>query len=210
MNKKIELFQLIGNKILPYIAEIAKLRIQIFHEWPYLYEGCLEYEKKHLQTYTKTQESLVIIAKHGNRIIGAVTGVPAKDSMQEVQKALENASFPLETTYYLGEILLLDEYRGSGIGSQLYRFFEDSVRKKNRYHTVVLCEINRSDTDKRKPLSYEGLDVFWHHFQYKRSAKIKTSFSYQEIGSDKETPHPMVFWEKHLIPFIKNNTISTK
>jgi len=40
-----------GKEILPYLSELARLRIEIFKEYPYLYEGDLAYEEQYLHTY---------------------------------------------------------------------------------------------------------------------------------------------------------------
>ena len=37
---------------------LAALRIAVFREWPYLYEGSSEYEKKYLDTYLRSARSL--------------------------------------------------------------------------------------------------------------------------------------------------------
>lgn len=34
-----------GKDIAPLIPRLAELRIKVFHDFPYLYEGSLEYEK---------------------------------------------------------------------------------------------------------------------------------------------------------------------
>jgi hypothetical protein len=45
-----EVTQLRGREIEPYLQEIAGLRITVFREFPYLYEGDLEYEMAYLRT----------------------------------------------------------------------------------------------------------------------------------------------------------------
>ena len=42
----------VGRQVQPYIQELARLRIEIFRDFPYLYEGDLDYEAQYLQTYS--------------------------------------------------------------------------------------------------------------------------------------------------------------
>jgi hypothetical protein len=35
----------------PYIPELARLRMEIFHEYPFLYAGDVEYEYRYLKKY---------------------------------------------------------------------------------------------------------------------------------------------------------------
>ena len=47
----LRLERLSGDKLNQYIPELAELRIRVFRDFPYLYDGDLTYEEKYLQTY---------------------------------------------------------------------------------------------------------------------------------------------------------------
>ena len=53
MNKMegLEITSLKGKQILDHIDKLAQLRIAIFKEYPYLYDGNFLYEQKYLKTY---------------------------------------------------------------------------------------------------------------------------------------------------------------
>ncbi|MCX8509604.1 MAG: GNAT family N-acetyltransferase, partial [Rhodobacteraceae bacterium] len=42
------------------LDEVAKLRITVFRDWPYLYDGDLIYERKYLAAYLESADSLVV------------------------------------------------------------------------------------------------------------------------------------------------------
>jgi len=46
MAKDIRIERRSGVDLIPYIADLARLRIQVFRDFPYLYDGDLGYEKK--------------------------------------------------------------------------------------------------------------------------------------------------------------------
>ena len=56
----ITLESLHGPDIEPYLDDIARLRIRVFREWPYLYEGDAAYEADYLRTYTQASRSIAV------------------------------------------------------------------------------------------------------------------------------------------------------
>jgi ribosomal protein S18 acetylase RimI-like enzyme len=55
--------------------------------------------------------------------------------------------------YYLGELVLLPEYRKQGIGSALYLQFEAAVKEMRAYSKISLCQMEDS--------RYESLKTSW-------------------------------------------------
>ena len=49
-----------GNSIKEIIPDLAKLRIEVFHEFPYLYEGNLAYEENYLSMYVESESSVCV------------------------------------------------------------------------------------------------------------------------------------------------------
>ena len=121
--------------------ELATLRINVFREYPYLYDGSLEYEKNYLSQYLSTKNSALVIVKDAERIIGAVTGIPLNETFSDCKDFFIENKIPMEGIFYLGEITLLKEYRGQGIGARMYELFEEFVRGNNEYKQIVLCEV---------------------------------------------------------------------
>src|ERR1044071_5500516 len=59
-----------------YLAALAALRIGVFREYPYLYEGSPAYEHEYLASYAGSPASLVVVACDGDRVVGAATALP--------------------------------------------------------------------------------------------------------------------------------------
>ena len=59
-----------------FIDAIAELRINVFREYPYLYDGDKVYENKYLAKFLAAEDSLIAIAFHGDKVVGALTGLP--------------------------------------------------------------------------------------------------------------------------------------
>ena len=55
------------------LDDLARLRITVFREWPYLYEGSLDYEQRYLRDFLDIPQAALIIARDGDEIVGAAT-----------------------------------------------------------------------------------------------------------------------------------------
>jgi hypothetical protein len=108
----IQIRLMIGHAVKPYINDLAKLRIKVFREYPYLYDGTAEYEEKYLKSYSDSPESLAVIVFHKENIIGASTGVPLEQAMEEFQMPFLEYGYELHRIFYFGESVLLKEFRG--------------------------------------------------------------------------------------------------
>ena len=185
-----------GKEVRKYLDDIAYLRVTIFREWPYLYDGDLDSEKKYMVGYATSDEGIYAIAKDNGKVVGAVTGLPVCDYLDEIKAPFLKEGITMDGVFYLGEMLLLKEYRGKSLGKQMHQEFERLVKEK--YQKIILCEIHRMKNDPRKPPSYYTLDSFWDQLGYRKLPNWEVHFSYKEIESAKETPHPMHFREKSL------------
>ena len=79
----VSMIRLSGDQINPYIDDLARLRIEVFRSFPYLYDGDMGYERKYLDTYARSPESLFVLATDGESVIGAATGIPMDHETEE-------------------------------------------------------------------------------------------------------------------------------
>jgi GNAT superfamily N-acetyltransferase len=184
-----------GEEIHPYITDLAKLRIRVFKEYPYLYEGKLEYEMDYLQRYIASSESIMVIVFEGDHIVGVSTAMPLKFELVEFQQPFLSAKMDIEKIFYLGESVLDKAYRGQGV----YRhFFEERELAAKKYgcHTYAFCAVERSADDPRRPMEYKPLDEVWQRFGYQKHQDLFTDFNWPEVGEKQASSHRMVFWLK--------------
>lgn len=187
-----------GKEILPYLVDIAQLRIEIFREWPYLYEGNLEYEKKYLEMYSDTDASILILAREKETIVGAAIGLPVDGALHEIKELFAAHNVSTKEAYYFAEALLLPHFRGCGYGKQLIAQFEKQVRALGVYSALYGFEVVRDLNDLRRPADYASLDAFWEKGGYALIPDWETSFSWCDVGDCKESDHPMRFRKKNL------------
>lgn len=194
--------QVTGAELQAVIPELARLRIQVFREFPYLYEGTWEYEEKYLRTYIQSGAAIAILALDGLRIIGASTGVPMVHETDEFKKPFVEAGYDPVRIFYCGESVLLPEYRGKGVYREFIRGREAYARacagEPGPFDYCCFCAVERDENHPLRPDDYQPLDAVWRHFGYTKRLDLLTHFRWKDIDQPKETAKPMVFWVKSL------------
>ncbi|NBC47313.1 MAG: GNAT family N-acetyltransferase [Gammaproteobacteria bacterium] len=199
--ENLQVFTATGVELDRYVPALAELRIRVFREFPYLYDGDAEYEARYLQTYRDAEGSVVVLVTDGERVVGASTALPMAEETDEVKAPFVAHGYDPSRIFYLGESVLLPDYRGRGLG---VRFFEERERHARalseqqalQFDWYAFCAVQRSDDDPRRPADYVPLDRFWTKRGYRRHPELTTTFSWQELGDTEETAKPMVFWLK--------------
>lgn len=194
----LELKSLSGPEAQKYISELAQLRMRVFQEYPYLYEGDYEYEKQYLQRYFSCPESFVLVVLDEGRLVGATTAIPLSKESEEFQAQYRVLDLNPEQIYYFGESALLPEYRGLGLGKEFMRLREEQAQKANRYRFCSFCGVHRDPEDPRRPKHYRPLDTFWKAQGFERMKNGFTTIAWKEIGEQHATPKAMQIWIKPI------------
>jgi len=190
--------RLSGDELVKYIPELAQLRIQVFRDWPYLYDGDLAYEEKYLQTYIQAPNSVIVLAFDGDKVVGASTGIPLKYETDEVKKPFIDAGYDVDKVFYCGESVLISSYRGQGAGVAFFDHREAQAREIGGFDYSCFCGVQRPDDHPARPADYVPLDNFWRKRGYEKHPELNTTFSWKELDEDQESPKPMTFWMKKL------------
>ena len=114
-----------GRHVQDYIEELAALRVEIFRDFPYLYEGTMDYEAKYLQTLAQSDNSRVVLALDGKRVVGASTALPLTEADADFQKPYSKP----DEYFYFGESVLKAAYRGRGLGHVFFDEREKAARE---------------------------------------------------------------------------------
>ncbi len=193
MKKSVQLQVFKGSEVQQHIDELAELRLSIFREYPYLYEGDIREERNYLKMYSSSENSLVILAQDGQKIVGAATGVPLKETSADYWEIFSKKGISIDEIFYLGELILLKDYRSEGIGNRLFDEFEKRVAEKHQYPKITICEVSRAKNDPQRPKDYVALDGFWKKKGFIKHPELVVYFSWKEIGNLKKTRHSLMF-----------------
>ena len=187
-----------GAALTARLPALAGLRISVFREWPYLYDGDAAYEARYLAAYAQSPGALVVAASTAaGEAVGIATCQPGTEASEKLRAAWANAGLDAASLCYFGESVLLPEYRGQGAG---VRFFEEREAHARRLGLSIaaFCAVVRNENDPRRPHDYTPLDGFWRNRGYAPRPDISTVMSWREVGDTRETPHVLSFWIKPL------------
>ena len=187
-----------GKEVERFIPDVARLRIEVFREFPYLYDGTMEYESKYLRTYTESPDSVIVIAFDNEKVIGASTAVPLKHETEQIKRPFIQTDIDPDSVFYLGESVLQKNYRGRGIGVRFFEEREAHACRTGDFKWSAFCAVARPDNHPRKPPDYEPLDRFWKKRGYSKHPELHTTLSWQDLDESGESSKPMVFWMKEL------------
>ena len=179
-----------------HLDAVAALRIAVFRGWPYLYEGDVGYERDYLSVYADSADSVVVLACDGERVVGASTGLPLADDAPAFRVPFEAAGIDPAQVFYLGESVLLPEYRGRGVGHAFFDHREAHARALGRFTTTAFCAVDRAGDDPRRPAGHRDNAAFWQGRGYTRRSGMTMQLPWREVGEAEERMHALTFWTR--------------
>lgn len=185
------------SEIEAYLDDVAALRIRVFAEFPYLYDGDMGYELRYLAAYRDSPGAIVVGAWDGARLVGASTGTPMEDHADDFAGAFADQTMPIQTIFYCAESVLLPEYRGRGIGGRFFDHREAHARALGRDWSAF-CAVIRANDHPARPAGYKPHDGFWTHRGYARLPGAVATFRWKDHGDAVETEKPLQFWIRGL------------
>lgn len=181
-----------------YLTDLARLRMEVFRAYPYLYDGDLAYEERYLATYFSCAQSFVTLCLDHGQIVGAATAIPLAAEEESFRAPFARQGLDPGAICYYGESVLLPRYRGRGVGKEFMRARERFARSLPGVNSACFCAVVRASADPRRPADYRPLDDFWRATGFQPLAGFTTTYDWKEVGEAKETPHLMQFWRKEF------------
>ena len=196
MRKNLGITEIEGTELAPWLDALGDLRMRVFREFPYLYEGTLEYERDYLRVYQNSGRSrIVLVTDGGGNLIGATTCLPLAEESAEFRQSFVAAGIDVNRCLYFGESIVLPEWRGLGLGKEFFVRREEHARRLGLDMTTF-CAVDRPADHPLRPAGYRPLDGFWASRGYQKQAALKVEFSWKEIGESRDSPKTLTFWTK--------------
>ena len=186
-----------GEALEAALDDVARLRIAVFRKWPYLYDGTLEYERNYLTTYRDNPGALLIGAFEQGRLIGASTSTLMEDHAAEFAAPFKALGMPLTSILYGAESVLLEPYRGLGLGHRFIDLREAHARAMGRSH-VAFCSVVRAPDHPARPQNARTNDAFWRGRGYAPLPGVLAEFSWKDVGADSESSKKLQFWMREI------------
>lgn len=186
-----------GEAIRRYIDELADLRIEVFREFPYLYDGDRAYEQKYLQTYVNSPRAVVVLAKAGDRIVGASTALPLADETATFQQPFIDQGWNVDRIFYFAESVIKPPFRGAGSGAKFFAAREQYACAVGDYDVFCFAAVDRPGDHPRRPDDYRPLDAFWQRQGYMKHEALKMRLAWKDLDDATQSEKSLTFWLKN-------------
>jgi GNAT superfamily N-acetyltransferase len=187
-----------GRTIASHVSDLARLRIEVFRDYPYLYDGDDDYERKYLQTYLDSPRSLAVLVYDGTELIGASTGLPMQDETAEFRRPFVERGYDIGKIFYCGESVLRKAYRGRGIYKHLFRARERHAAGLADIELCTFCGVRRAPDHPLCPADHVPLDAIWQRFGYTEHPELETQYVWKDLDAAEPSAKTMRFWIKRL------------
>ncbi len=197
MAEGVEVRVLTGEALGAALDDVARLRIAVFRDWPYLYDGDPAYERAYLAAYRDSPGAIVVGAFAGARLVGAATGTPMADHAAEFAAPFAGVDVPMERIFYCAESVLLPDWRGQGLGHAFFDAREAHARALGATHSAF-CSVVRPADHPMRPEGARSNDAFWRKRGYAPLPGAVAEFHWKDLGHGEETVKPLQFWMRQL------------
>jgi GNAT superfamily N-acetyltransferase len=188
---------LTGARLIAHLPDVARLRMDVFRAYPYLYDGDLAYERDYIAAFAASANAVIVAAFDGDEVVGASTAAPLAAQVDEVTVPFRRRGDDLSMYFYFGESVLRARYRGHGIGVRFFDLREAQALGCGASR-AAFCSVVRPSDHPARPTDYEPLDRFWGKRGYAPEPGLICTMSWKEIGAREESPKTMQFWTKRL------------
>lgn len=186
-----------GTAITPYVDDLARLRIEVFRHWPYLYDGDAGYEADYLKVYLGSPFSIAVLVIDGEDVVGASTGLPLVDAEAAFRVPFGEASIDPAEVFYCGESVLLPRYRGRGFGHRFFEAREAHARSLGGFAWTAFCAVDRREDDPRRPPFHREHTGFWRRRGYTPHPRLSVELPWREVEGG-EVNHVLRYWLRPL------------
>jgi GNAT superfamily N-acetyltransferase len=198
MSSDIKVRSFTGSGIKIYIPTLAKLRLEILKEYPFLCVGNFEEEKKNLRRLSQSKEAIIVLVFDGPKIVGMSTGLPMDEEPTALKKLLIEHDHRPADYYHFGEALLLKPYRGRGIGHHFFDLREAHVKHLKKYRHIALSTVVRPNDHPKRSRDYLEIENLWRKRGYVEQQRFKKEAAWPDIGETRSSKKEIALWVKDL------------
>lgn len=188
---------LTGPELVGALSDVAGLRISVFRDFPYLYDGDEAYERRYLAAYRDAPGAILVGAFDGDTLVGASTGTPLEHHDPAFAAPLDEAGYDVAKIFYCAESVLLKPYRGQGVGHRFFDIREEHARGLG-LEFAAFCGVVRPEDHPSRTADYFPLDGFWGRRGYSPIPGAIAQFDWKEVETTEEVTHDLQFWIRRL------------
>ena len=188
-----------GAAIARFIPALAALRMEVFRDWPYLYEGNAAEETAHLAAFAKSPGAALVVALDDDAApVGCSTCLPLADEAANIRAPFEARGWDVRRFCYFGESVLRASERGQGVGVAFFAAREAHARTLPGVEFATFCSVRRAPDDPRRPAGTAPLDAFWRKRGFAPIPGLACTMTWPEVGRTGQQVNLLDFWGKPL------------
>lgn len=187
-----------GQEAERYIDQIAAIRLNMFKEYPYLYNGTVEIEKEYLQIYFKSSHANILLTfDSDDNVIGFSSSIPLSDEAEEIRAPFIEKQLNCDNYLYIGEGLIYPEYQGKNLVRQAAQIHEEIARSKG-YKYLTFMAVDRPEDHPCKPDNYRSTDGLFKHFGYTKFDNMNVTLTWNQLDTNQEATNTLSLWHKEI------------
>ncbi|SRR5581483_6392476 len=187
-----------GPGLKPYIHSMAKLRMEVFKDYPYFKDPQHDDEIAYLKRLSLNKETIAVLIFDNTTLVGVSLGSPLEIEEETLRHPFKERKWSIESYFYFGDSALLKRYRGRGIGHHFFDAREAHVSHYKKFKHICFCVPEHHALDPNRPKDFIPLDDFWRKRGYVHHPEIKCHISWKKINETHPTDQPMSFWIRDL------------
>jgi len=187
-----------GASLTPHIAALSHLRMTVFREWPYLYDGDQTQEAAHLAEFAKAPSAGLAVAFDGQTPVGLSSCVRLVEEGDALTQPFRDGGIDPARVFYFGESVLLAPYRGQGVGVTFFAEREAHARRVSSCDYAAFCAVVRPDDHPLRPPGATSLAGFWRKRGYTPYPDLECRFRWKQVDTAERVENRLSFWMKSL------------
>lgn len=187
-----------GEAMRAHLPALSRLRIAVFRDWPYLYDGSMDNEASYLADFAACQRAGLAVAFDGAEAVGCSSCLPLAEEDASLTGPFVARGWDPADFFYLGESVLLPQYRGLGIGVEFFRLREAHALAVSDAKYAAFCAVQRPADHPLRPAGAVPLDDFWRKRGYVAYPDLTCSFTWKQVDGPDKVRNTLAFWLKSL------------
>jgi GNAT superfamily N-acetyltransferase len=187
-----------GDAMRPYLADLARLRLAVFREFPYLYDGSLAEEQASVAGFGATPGAGLAVAFDGETVVGCATCQPLATEPASIQLPFRALGWDVAAICYFGESVLLAPHRGRGAGVGFLKAREAHAMTLAGCTHAAFCAVIRPDDHPLRPAGHTRLDGFWQRRGFRPVPELVCTMRWKQVDTEAKVENRLAFWVKRL------------
>lgn len=187
-----------GAAMAPLLPALSRLRIAVFRDWPYLYDGDAAEEERYLADFVVAPSAGLVVAFDGAEPVGCATCVRLAEEDDGLRGPFRAAGIDPARVFYFGESVLLPRYRGRGLGVGFFAAREAHARRVSDCDFAAFCAVIRPAIHPLRPAGHVPLDAFWRRRGFTPYPGLTCTMDWKQVDGPGQVINRLSFWLKSL------------